>query len=53
MYMIGDLLADCGELRLWGRQGKLEPVKGKDRWSGTTGDEGTYCTDFSLPHLTL
>lgn len=39
MCMIGDLLADGGKFRLRGRQGKLEPVRGRDRRSGTTADE--------------
>ena len=33
--MIGDLLADDGELGLRRRQGELEPVKGRSRWSAT------------------
>ena len=33
--MIGDLLADDSELGLRRRQGELEPVKGRSRWSAT------------------
>ena len=39
VYVIGDLVADDCKFRLRRRQGKLEPVKGRSRWSATTGNE--------------
>ena len=39
MYMIGDLFADDSKFGLRRRQGELEPVKGRSRWSAITANE--------------